>query len=162
MKEDNSIEIGKRIKKAANYLVYIDEIELASGLLFALGYNKTNSSKCFNGDAKYANTSFIDKLCDRYSIFNKDWMITGEGQILKETSPSPPSNERESVYERLFEKKEKELSDLRIEKDSEIKKLERKVWELEQELQVFTSRKKTVQEPEDAAGAADIMDGMAG
>lgn len=104
----------------------------------------------------------IEVIVRKFTDLNIIWLITGEGQMLKESSLSPPASEKEVVYKELFERKEKELSDLRTEKDGKIKELERKVWELEQELQVFTSRKKTVQEPEDAAGAADIMDGMVG
>lgn len=106
----------------------------------------------------------IDIISDFCKIYKADafYILTGEGQMLKETSPSPPASEKESVYKELFEKKEKELSDLRTEKDSEIKTLEHRIWKLEQELQVFTSKKKTVQEWEDASDAADTMDGTLG
>lgn len=109
----------------------------------------------------------IEVIVRKFTDLNIIWLITGEGQMLKEASSSPPSSEKEVVYKELFEmeKEEKErlrielkneLEALRREKDDEIRNLIVEKAELEQRLSLFTSGKPAAPRKGNAAVAAEL------
>lgn len=120
----------------------------------------------------------IEVIVRKFTDLNIIWLITGEGQMLKEASSSPPASEREAVYKELFEMGEaekermrsenkKELENLRVElkneletlrreKDDEIRNLIVHEAELEQRLSLFTSEKPTAPRKGSAVGAVEL------
>lgn len=82
MKKDNKdVDLGNRLKKAINYIVYLEELNSQKEVAAIIGKDKTNLSKAINGDTAYIK-GYCEALCDKYSFFNKDWFISGNGKML--------------------------------------------------------------------------------
>lgn len=80
-KESKDVNLGNRLKKAINYIVYLEELNSQKEVAAIIGKDKTNLSKAINGDTAYIR-GYYEALCDKYSFFNKEWFTTGKGQML--------------------------------------------------------------------------------
>lgn len=100
MSDLNFSEIGKRLKKAVSYIIYLDDLEDRKEFSKKIGYNYTNLSKVFNGNPQYANLTFVKKLCEAYNgVFVESWFSTGEGGMLKsEIAKSIPDTSGIPLY----------------------------------------------------------------
>jgi transcriptional regulator with XRE-family HTH domain len=72
-----------RLKKAVNYLKLEDIIKNQEDLAEKLGYDKASVSQALNGSKKYLTDSFIAKFCKKFNVINYDWLLTGEGDMLR-------------------------------------------------------------------------------
>ena len=82
MIREKNPEMGKRLKKAINYIVYIENLNSRKEVVKLLGRNEVNLSKAISGDTGYIKT-YYSALCDKYLFFNKEWFATGMGEMLK-------------------------------------------------------------------------------
>ena len=88
MKKDNKdVNLGNRLKKAINYIVYLEELNSQKEVAAIIGKDKTNLSKAINGDTAYIK-GYYEALCDKYSFLNKDWFVTGKGKMLNDEHES--------------------------------------------------------------------------
>ena len=76
-------EQGLRIRKAINYIVYIENLSSQKEVAELINRDKSNLSKAIKGDTSYTNT-YIDAICDKYDQFSKEWFFTGKGEMLKQ------------------------------------------------------------------------------
>lgn len=97
MKQSNLLNIGERVAQIIDHLkintfpkagLYFTQKELSNQIDMAEG-NITNAKK---GNPKYIN-AFFDKVNSKYpDIFNKDWYLTGDGDMLKLEIDRPTDN----------------------------------------------------------------------
>jgi len=87
----SGLERAERFKKALDYLTYRglirDVRELSQKKIIAY----TNVSKAKNGDLKYLTANMFERLCKEYGVFNLDFLLHGEGEMLREGSGSMAS-----------------------------------------------------------------------
>lgn len=81
-------EIGKRIRKAINYIVFIEDLANQRDVAELVGKDKDNLSKALKGDTTYTGI-YIEAICSKYSTFNKEWFYTGNGDMLGKGFPLP-------------------------------------------------------------------------
>ena len=48
-----------------------------------IGFDKTNLSSAFSGSEKYLTDSLFNKIADAFPQFDRVWLFTGEGEMLK-------------------------------------------------------------------------------
>lgn len=76
-----------RLKKAYDYLVYEKLINNQQDLASAMKYSRASISKALNGYEGYLTESFLKKFNETFNnIFNLDWLITGEGNMMANNS----------------------------------------------------------------------------
>jgi len=76
-----------RINKAILYLIekeYINRYSIQKDIAKKVGANYNNTNAALNGDSKYLTDNFIKRFNVAFeNIFNIDWLLTGEGNMLK-------------------------------------------------------------------------------
>lgn len=73
----------QRIRKVCKWLIFSGFGENETELAILLGYKKSSFSQLLNGKVPLSG-KFIDKLCELDKNINKVWILTGEGDMLKE------------------------------------------------------------------------------
>lgn len=82
------------IKEAFRHLRSIGEAHTQQDIANKMEVSKTNISRVFNGDEKYLTKSFLQRFNETYNnIFNYDWLLTGEGEMLNNANLTPKYNE---------------------------------------------------------------------
>lgn len=71
------------IKKAFDYLVFKGDVTTRADFADAISYNRTNLSSAMNGNEKYLSDSLMGKIAQAFPVFDKNWLLTGEGAMLK-------------------------------------------------------------------------------
>lgn len=71
-----------RVKYAISYLTLNGMVESQRELSKLLGYNESCFSQMLNGK-KAISKKFIEKLTSEYTTLSKDWLLTGEGEMIK-------------------------------------------------------------------------------
>lgn len=78
------------IKKAFDYLVFKGVITTRADFADAISYNRTNLSSAMNGNEKYLSDSLMNKISQAFPEFDKNWLLTGEGTMLKTEATMTP------------------------------------------------------------------------
>lgn len=79
----------KRLQEAVSYLNKTERITSQQELADLLGYARANVSRYLNGEPTQ---KFVSKFAVVFSdIFNSDYLLRGEGQLLKKPSVVEPS-----------------------------------------------------------------------
>jgi transcriptional regulator with XRE-family HTH domain len=86
----------QRLKVAIKFLKQNDFIEKQQDLVDKLGYNKTYLSGLLNGKIELS-SKFIESFCSCFSAINRDWLLTGNGEMLKKTQFSEPQTNNEII-----------------------------------------------------------------
>lgn len=74
------------IKQAYEYLRSIGKAHKQQDIADTMGVSKENISRAFNGNEKYLTESFLNRFNEAYgNIFNIDFLLTGEGEMLSST-----------------------------------------------------------------------------
>ena len=77
------------LNKAIEYLKYQGLVSSKTDLAEQMGANRVSVSRACSGDPAYLTTDFIQRLNTTFgSIFSLSWLLTGEGSMLVENSPS--------------------------------------------------------------------------
>lgn len=111
-------------------------------------------SKGYWNKCKNPTAEIIDKITGIYTDISADWLLRGEGPMLK-TDASHTEHTKESVvidmaqdssaiYERMIEKKDKRIEELAL-----------MVGNLQKEVEMLKQDKKIAQEADDASNAAE-------
>lgn len=88
--EQKQKEWSKRLKEAIDYLNKTERITNQQELADILGYARANVSRYINGDPTQ---KFVSKFAVVFSdIFNVEYLMSGEGQLLKKSIPAEPAN----------------------------------------------------------------------
>ena len=78
------MEQKDRIKEAYEYLRYKGLVDKHEDVAEKMSRNRVNVSKALNGDPKYLTGGFTKAFCEVFNIFNVDYIISGEGKLLKD------------------------------------------------------------------------------
>lgn len=73
------------LKKAFEFLRSTGNIHTQKDLANAMNYNVASISRAFSGDKRYLTKDFLISLNRTFgNVFNSNWLMTGEGEMLEE------------------------------------------------------------------------------
>ncbi len=80
------METKDRVRKAYDYLRSTGKVHTQQNVADIMGVKKENISRAFNGNESYLTVSFLERFNNAFDgIFNTDWLLRGEGEMLKNT-----------------------------------------------------------------------------
>lgn len=77
----------ERIKKAIDWLIFMDVATSRKDLAVKLGYNESSLSQILTGKVNLS-PKFVRSLASLDSRLSEDWMLTGDGELLKSNDSS--------------------------------------------------------------------------
>lgn len=83
-------EMADRLKKAVRYIKGSTEYVNQSLIAEKIDFGRTNLSAALNGEEKYLKEGLIDKVVSAFPEINKDWILTGNGEMLIEEDEEEP------------------------------------------------------------------------
>lgn len=106
----------KRFQDAYDYLYHNGSINSKTDLAKIMGVGRTSISYAYNGRPEYLNEKFLIKFSNAFpGVFNIDWLLTGDGEMLKkaqeDTKSNGVTNSSDENISRLLEQN-KELIDV--------------------------------------------------
>lgn len=91
----------ERLNKAYNYLRFKGVIATQKDVAVAMNSTQPNVSSALKGDEKVLTDSFLVRFSNSYKDISSSWLLTGEGEMLKnEKEDKPtliPSNPQEGI-----------------------------------------------------------------
>lgn len=82
---------NERLRKAVNYLKMENEITHDKDVAVKMCSTVQNVSKALSGDKKVITDRFLRRFNEAFDeVFNIDWLLTGEGEMLKEAGEQTP------------------------------------------------------------------------
>lgn len=135
---------------------YCSESNLSNNRLSGLiGIGQKTVNNYMNGSRKVS-YEFIEALVRTFEDINSDWLITGEGFMLKsdssltdrtkESTAIDKEQDSSAIYERMIEKKDKRIEELAL-----------MVGSLQKEVEILKQDKKIVLESDDASNAVERL-----
>lgn len=89
-----SKELMKRFQDAYDYLYHNGRINSKTDLAKIMGAGRTSISYAYNGRPEYLNEKFLIKFSNSFpGVFNLDWLLTGDGEMLKKAQEAPKPND---------------------------------------------------------------------
>ena len=86
-------EMADRLKKAVRYIKGSTEYVNQSLIAEKIDFGRTNLSAALNGEEKYLKEGLIDKVVLAFPEINKDWLLTGNGEMLIEDEEDEEEDE---------------------------------------------------------------------
>ena len=83
-------KMADRLKKAVRYIKGSTEYVNQSLIAEKIDFGRTNLSASLNGEEKYLKEGLIDKVVSAFPEINKDWLLTGNGEMLIEEDEEEP------------------------------------------------------------------------
>ena len=114
------MERVERFKKAYEYVRFKGLAKTQEDVAKKMRRQRTNVSSALNGSERYLTDAFLSDFCLTFNIFSLDWLLTGEGSMLKDGEPAESTNETQLLKERI-----QGLEALLAEKERLIKVLEK-------------------------------------
>ncbi|WP_221410921.1 S24 family peptidase [Riemerella anatipestifer] len=82
-------DLKERLNTVYNYLKKTTEFTTQTLLAEKIGYTRSNFSAALNGDERYLTEGIVDKMVETFPQLNREWFITGKGEMLKSLEESP-------------------------------------------------------------------------
>lgn len=86
-----------RLKKAIRYIKGSTEYSNQTLIAEKIDFGRTNLSAALNGEEKYLTEGLISKVTSAFPEINKDWLLTGNGEMLVQNNPEEEEEEDELV-----------------------------------------------------------------
>lgn len=102
-------KMADRLKKAVRYIKGSTEYVNQSLIAEKIDFGRTNLSAALNGEEKYLKEGLIEKVITAFPEINKDWLLTGNGEMLIEED-----EEEEEDELALFLREERKNYDLTL------------------------------------------------
>ena len=103
------------LNKAIEYLKYQGFVSSKTDLAEQMGANRVSVSRACSGDPSYLTADFLQRLNTTFgSIFSASWLLTGEGPMLVNSSPSEVKKNSSDVEKTTSEEKLKQIPILPI------------------------------------------------
>ena len=77
-------KMADRLKKAVRYIKGSTEYVNQTLIAEKIDFGRTNLSAALNGEEKYLTDSLVEKVINAFPEINKDWLLTGNGEMLIE------------------------------------------------------------------------------
>lgn len=77
------MEKKDRLNNAFEWLRYEKILSTKKEFAERIQFDKTNLSSAFNGAERYLTDNLFNKIADAFPQFNRDWLLTGKGDMLK-------------------------------------------------------------------------------
>ncbi len=107
-------KMADRLKKAVRYIKGSTEYVNQALIAEKIDFGRTNLSAALNGEEKYLTEGLIEKVITAFPEINKDWLLTGNGEML---IPEDPEEEEDELQ--IFLKEERKNYDLTLSDISE-------------------------------------------
>ena len=78
------IERQKRLQEVFSHLRSIGAVHIQKDLADAIGAQRPGISAALNGNPIYLTDSLFKKICDVFPMFDLHYLLTGEGELLKQ------------------------------------------------------------------------------
>ncbi len=126
MKEKCMNTRQNRLTEVYEYLRRYYGIHTKTDFAKAINYGRTSISAAFSGNEGYLTDSLFEHICRLYPVFNYDYLVTGDGQLIKE--PDEPQSDQSNseaknvvtaspdttkMYDALIEAKNETIQSLR-------------------------------------------------
>lgn len=79
---------SERLQKVVQTLIYKGVASTKKEVAELFGVQPSNLSKALNGDTKYLTSGLVEKISTNFDGISSSWLLTGEGSMLVENSPS--------------------------------------------------------------------------
>lgn len=86
------METVERFRKAYDYLYESGAIHTKKDLAEKMKVSRGSVQYAYAGNESYLNESFLKKFAKTFEAINLDWLLTGEGEMLKKVQEAPKSN----------------------------------------------------------------------
>lgn len=86
-------KMADRLKKAVRYIKGSTEYVNQSLIAEKIDFGRTNLSAALNGEEKYLKEGLIEKVITAFPEINKDWLLTGNGEMLIEEEEDEEEDE---------------------------------------------------------------------
>ena len=83
------IERQKRLKEVFGHLRSIGAVHTQKDLADAIGTQRPGISAALNGNPDYLTNNLFQKICDKFPVFDLHYLLTGEGQLLRQHASIP-------------------------------------------------------------------------
>lgn len=82
-------ERQKRLKEVFSHLRSIGAVHTQKDLADAIGAQRPGISAALNGNPDYLTNNLFQKICDKFPVFDLHYLLTGEGQLLRQHASIP-------------------------------------------------------------------------
>lgn len=90
-------KIADRLKKAIRYIKGSTEYSNQTLIAEKIDFGRTNLSAALNGEEKYLTEGLISKVTSAFPEINKDWLLTGNGEMLVQNTPEEEEEEEDEL-----------------------------------------------------------------
>lgn len=90
-------KIADRLKKAIRYIKGSTEYSNQTLIAEKIDFGRTNLSAALNGEEKYLTEGLISKVTSAFPEINKDWLLTGNGEMLVQNTPEEEPEEEDEL-----------------------------------------------------------------
>lgn len=87
------METVERFRKAYDYLYESGAIHTKKDLAEKMKVSRGSVQYAYAGNESYLNESFLKKFAKTFEAINLDWLLTGDGEMLKKAQEAPKPNE---------------------------------------------------------------------
>lgn len=115
-----------RLSAVYDYLRYVKIVSSQKDFAAKIGINKASMSSAMNGEDKYLTTGLFGRIHNCFPQFNKAWLLTGEGSMLRDGGYVVQNNrDGDNIHGNNVnvDKSEAALLELLKKKDEQIDKL---------------------------------------
>jgi hypothetical protein len=117
----------KRLIEVYDHLRQHFGIHTKTGFAEAVKYGRTSMSAALNGKEEYLTDDLFENICEEYPVFNIDYLLTGEGELLNdkavtqtEKAANPTVVEQAANIIDLYAGLIKEIESLRTDLNAEL------------------------------------------
>ncbi|MDV3674508.1 hypothetical protein CMU30_14085 [Elizabethkingia anophelis] len=82
----------ERLNELVEYIRFTYKLNSLGKISESIGYARTNMSAALNGSEKYLTEGLADKFSKKYTEINKDWLLTGEGEMINTSQAAEIQN----------------------------------------------------------------------
>lgn len=86
------METVERFRKAYDYLYESGAIHTKKDLAEKMKVSRGSVQYAYAGNESYLNESFLKKFAKTFEAINLDWLLTGDGEMLKKAQEAPKPN----------------------------------------------------------------------
>ena len=86
------METVERFRKAYDYLYESGAIHTKKDLAEKMKVSRGSVQYAYAGNESYLNESFLKKFAKTFEAINLDWLLTGDGEMLKKAQEAPKTN----------------------------------------------------------------------